>query len=85
MFATVDFTGKDYPGAPFLEAEAKKTCPASWEAYVGQPYETSSYEIGYLLPDEAGLGQRHPPRHRLLRRRPRRGPSLTGSAKGSGQ
>jgi hypothetical protein len=61
VFAVVELTGTDYPGAPFLEAAAKKACPASWEAYVGQAYETSSLAIGYLIPDEAtwGNGIRH--------------------------
>jgi hypothetical protein len=56
VFATIEVTGKDYPGQQILEAAAKKTCPTSWEAYVGKPYETSSYGIGYLLPDETGWG-----------------------------
>jgi len=84
VFATVDFTGKDYPGAPFLEAVAKKTCPASWPAYVGKPYETSSYEIGYLLPDEAGWGNgiRHVTGCLI---QPGSGERTSGTAKGSGQ
>ena len=61
VFATVDFTGKDFPGTPFLQQVAKQQCPAAWEAYVGQPYETSVWKLGYLLPDESswGNGVRH--------------------------
>ncbi|HEX7443468.1 MAG TPA: septum formation family protein, partial [Acidimicrobiales bacterium] len=48
VFAVFDYTDtKEYPGGQILEAQAKARCPASWEAYVGKPYETSSYELAY--------------------------------------
>ena len=84
VFATIDFTGKDYPGQQYFETEAKKTCTASWQAYVGQPYETSTYEIGYLLPDPAtwGNGIHHVTGCLLDSGTAAR---LSGSAKGTGQ
>ena len=84
VFAILEITGKDYPGAPFLTAAAKKSCPPSWEAYVGAPYETSALEIGYLLPDPAswGNGIRHVTGCLI---QSGDGSRLVGSAKGSGR
>ena len=84
VFAILELTGKDYPGAPFLEAAAKKSCPPSWEAYVGAPYETSVFEIGYLLPDEAswGNGIRHVTGCLI---QSGDGSRMVGSARGSGR
>jgi hypothetical protein len=84
VFATIEFTLKDYPGEPFLRDGAKQTCPKSWEAYVGKPFETSSFELGYLLPDEAtwGNGIRHTTGCLI---QPGSGERMVGSAKGSGQ
>jgi len=62
VFATFDYTDtKTYPGAEKLQTQAKQRCPASWEAYVGKPYETSRLALAYALPDEAGWnnGIRH--------------------------
>ena len=61
VFAIANYSGKDWPGVPTLESLAKSACPASWEAYVAKPYETSMYELNYLLPQESawGNGIRH--------------------------
>jgi len=84
VFAIIDFTGKDYPGQQYLETEAKRTCTGSWEAYVGQSYETSSYEIGYLLPDPATWGNGiHHVTGCLIQ--PGTTDRLSGSAKGTAQ
>jgi hypothetical protein len=57
VFATWDYTDtKEYQGSTILESQAKKRCPGSWEAYVGQAYETSRLGLAYLLPDQAGWG-----------------------------
>jgi hypothetical protein len=84
VFATVDVPGKDWPGAPALESFAKNTCPASWEAYVGKPYATSSYEIGYLLPQESawGNGVHHVIGCLVV---PSGAPRTAGSARGTAQ
>jgi hypothetical protein len=44
------FAGEDHPGDDALETYAQQTCPASFEPYVGQPYEISELEIGSYLP-----------------------------------
>jgi Septum formation len=62
VFATFDYTdSKNYPGSQVLETQAKQRCPASWEAYVAKPYETSVLDLAYDLPDQAtwGNGIRH--------------------------
>jgi hypothetical protein len=57
VFATFDYTDtKEYPGSQVLEAQAKQRCPASWEAYVGKPYETSRLALAFDLPSEGGWG-----------------------------
>ena len=84
VFAILEFTGKDYPGQQFLEAGAKKGCPPLWAAYVGQAYETSSFQIGYLLPDQTswGNGIRHVTGCLV---QPGSGERTAGSAKGTGR
>lgn len=84
VFAILEFTGKDYPSQQFLEAVAKKSCPPLWPAYVGQAYETSTYEIGYLLPDQTswGNGIRHVTGCLV---QPGSGNRTGGSAKGTGR
>jgi hypothetical protein len=82
VFATFDYGGKDYPGPQVLEDQAKATCPAAWADYVGKPYEISSYEIAYQLPDQAGWGNgiRHVVGCLVVSGT---GDRLAGSAKGS--
>ena len=77
VFATFDYPGtKDYPGAAGARGlgQAARARP-SWEAYVGQPYEISRFEIGLPAARRGRLGQRHPPRRRLPGRRPDGRPS----------
>jgi len=84
VFAIIEFTAKDYLGAPYLTDGAKQICPKSWEAYVGKPYETSDYEIGYQLPDEATWGNGiHHVTGCLIQ--PGTTDRLSGSAKGTAQ
>jgi hypothetical protein len=84
VFATIDLTGKDFPGTPYLQQIAKQQCPASWAAYVGQPYETSVWELGYLLPDESTWGNGI---HHVIGCLIQPGDTerFSGSAKGSGR
>ena len=85
VFATVDYPGRDYPTNPdALETLAKQKCPAAWTDYVGQPYETSSLEIAYFLPEQAswGNGVRHVIGCLVV---DPSGDRITGSVRGSGR
>ncbi len=58
VFGVVDYTLPDpkdltYPGDELLRRFAKTECPKQYQAYVGQAYELSKYEIGYVIPPEA--------------------------------
>jgi hypothetical protein len=58
VFGVVDYVLPDpkdtaYPGDEILRKFAKVECPKLYEAYVGQAYELSKYEIGYVIPPEA--------------------------------
>jgi hypothetical protein len=85
VFATVDFPDPNFPsGVGVLEQFAKQRCVSGFAAYVGKPYETSSYDIDYELPQEAswGNGIRHVIGCLVV---PHDGTRITGSVKGSGQ
>jgi hypothetical protein len=49
-----------YPGDEELVRQAQRRCPPVFATYVGQPYESSSFELGWLLPtgEEWGRGKR---------------------------
>jgi hypothetical protein len=61
VFATFDYPDPNYPSAAVLEQFAKQHCIGGFATYVGRPYETSVYDIGYELPQQAtwGNGIRH--------------------------
>jgi hypothetical protein len=61
VFGVVDVPGKDFPGDPALKDLGKEGCPKQFKAYVGTPYETSIYEMGYYTPTGTtwGEGIRH--------------------------
>ncbi len=62
VYATLDYPpSPTFPGTGVLEAYAKSHCVASFAAFVGKPYETSTYGLAYELPTEAswGNGIRH--------------------------
>ncbi|MGZ4728280.1 MAG: septum formation family protein [Acidimicrobiales bacterium] len=85
VFATFDWTAtKEYPGQDALEAQAKLECPKSWLAFVGAPYETSRFELGFELPDQAswGNGVRHVVGCLIV---DPKGGLITGSAQGVAQ
>jgi hypothetical protein len=57
IFATLDFPSPEdgdrtWPGDEALRDFARANCSATFEEYVGEPYETSVLEIGYQLPPE---------------------------------
>lgn len=55
VFALVDYpsSGEPFPGEEALEAFAQRECPASFEGFVGRPYEVSELEIGFHFPTES--------------------------------
>jgi hypothetical protein len=83
VFATLDYPpAPTFPGTGVLEAYAKANCVANFAAFVGKPYETSMYGLGYELPTEAswGNGVRHVLGCLLV---DPNGGRLTGSAQGT--
>ena len=40
-----------------LTATAKRRCPSAFPAYIGAPYQSSRYEVGWILPDAASMGR----------------------------
>jgi hypothetical protein len=61
VYATLDYPDPNFPDTGALEQFAKSQCVASFAAYVGIGYETSSLDLAYQLPDQAtwGNGIRH--------------------------
>ena len=83
VFATLDYPPSPaFPGTGVLEAYAKSHCVANFAAFVGKPYETSTYGLAYELPTEAswGNGIRHVIGCLLV---DPAGGRLTGTAQGS--
>ena len=72
-----------YPGDEELVTQAQRLCPAVFATHVGQSYERSALEMGWLLPtaEEWGRGKRTVA---CLVTDPAAG-RLTGSVKGSGR
>ncbi|MEN8237699.1 MAG: septum formation family protein [Actinomycetota bacterium] len=50
VFANEDLTGDQFPGVEELSNRADLVCLGAFDAYVGEPYETSIYEISWLAP-----------------------------------
>ena len=42
-----------WPGQDVLERFARQTCPGPFDAWVGTPYELSTLEIAWVLPEES--------------------------------
>jgi hypothetical protein len=84
VFGVFDVAEKDFPGQEILDSEGKMQCPKQFKAYVGLPYETSVYEMGYYTPTAADWGQgiRHVTGCYVF---DAKGNDLTGSVKGSGK
>ncbi len=40
-----------------LTASAKRLCPAVFATYIGAPYQSSQYEVGWVFPDPASIGR----------------------------
>lgn len=60
VYATLDYPVPEddettWPGDEALRTFARAECTAPFEDYVGAPYETSDFEIGFLLPPEASF------------------------------
>jgi hypothetical protein len=54
VFHKADFAGSEsvdiYPGKEKLTNDSIGVCYAHFETFVGKPYETSSYQLGYFVP-----------------------------------
>jgi hypothetical protein len=54
VFYKSDFPGSatvnTYPGKEKLTNDSIQVCYANFESFVGKPYETSSYQLGYFVP-----------------------------------
>lgn len=57
IFGTIDLPVKDHPGDPFMKELGMKECPKQFKVYVGAPYETSRWEMGYYFPPASSWGQ----------------------------
>jgi hypothetical protein len=82
VFGVFDVAEKDFPGQEILDSEGKMQCPKQFKPYVGMPYETSVYAMGYYTPTAADWGQgiRHVTGCYVS---DPKGNKLTGSVKGS--
>jgi hypothetical protein len=83
VVGVVEVPMKDFPGDEPLQSLGKSGCPKQFKAYVGMPYETSVYEMGYYAPTLANWGQGV--RHTVgcYVHDPKTDAKLTGSVKGS--
>ena len=52
VISTQDLTGSDYPGTEQVENRASQICYDDFSDYVGNAYEDSIYDIGWLFPTE---------------------------------
>jgi hypothetical protein len=50
VFANENLTRDQFPGTDELSNRADLICPGAFDAYVGEPYDTSIYEISWLAP-----------------------------------
>jgi hypothetical protein len=56
VFYKADFAGSvtvnTYPGKEKLTEDSIRVCYANFQGFVGRPYETSTYQLGYLVPQQ---------------------------------
>ena len=56
VFFKSDFAGSvsvnTYPGKEQLTNDSIRVCYANFEKFVGKPYETSNYQLGYFVPPQ---------------------------------
>jgi hypothetical protein len=56
IFFKSDFEGSvtanTYPGKEKLTTDSIRVCYQNFPAFVGKPYETSTYQLGYFLPQQ---------------------------------
>lgn len=50
IYLAFDLADGSYPGEVSVEETAVQSCLAGFEPFVGQAYETSTLDIGYLFP-----------------------------------
>jgi hypothetical protein len=85
VVGTVEVPGPVFPGELAMTEQGKKACPKQFKEYVGAPYETSKWELGYYLPSASSWGQSS--RHLIAcyLRDPNPARKLEGAKKGSNQ
>jgi hypothetical protein len=52
VFANVVVSGDDFPGIDVITGQAESQCVAAFGPYIGEPYETSMYDILWFGPSE---------------------------------
>jgi hypothetical protein len=56
VFFKADYAGaatmNTYPGKEKLTEDSIRLCYANFQGFVGRPYETSSYQLGYFVPQQ---------------------------------
>jgi hypothetical protein len=52
VFANKDPAGDEFPGREGMANRADQECLTAFDAYVGEPYETSIYEFSWFVPGE---------------------------------
>ncbi|MGO1560629.1 MAG: septum formation family protein [Actinomycetaceae bacterium] len=57
VFYTYNIDDTEFPGEEAIQEEVRTECSAQFEAYVGAPYESSSFEISSMYPSEATFSQ----------------------------
>ena len=57
VFYTYNIDDTEFPGEEALQEEVRAECSAQFEAYVGAPYEESSFEVSSMYPSEATFSQ----------------------------
>jgi len=50
VFATQNLTGDEFPGVDGVSNRADQVCLGTFDAYVGEPYESSIYQFSWLVP-----------------------------------
>lgn len=53
LYHTFELTGAEYPGEAAVVEAAQQGCLDTFGAFVGEPYETSIYDIAYIYPVES--------------------------------
>jgi hypothetical protein len=57
VFYTYNIDDTEFPGEDALDENVRTECTAQFEAYVGAPLESSSFELRAMYPSEATFGQ----------------------------